>query len=74
MVIDSSVMQNKTSWIWILLLSGAVFAAAFFKLGLLSAGVVPFNSDEAIVALMAKHILQGDRPYFFLWSGLYGEF
>jgi hypothetical protein len=73
MVIDSSVMQNKTSWIWILLLSGAVIAAASFKLGLLSAGVVPFNSDEAIVALMAKHILQGDRPYFFYGQAYMGS-
>lgn len=26
---------------------------------------VPFNADEAIVALMARHILQGERPVFF---------
>jgi hypothetical protein len=29
------------------------------------ADVIPFNSDEAIVALMARHILQGELPVFF---------
>jgi len=29
---------------------------------------MPFDSDEAILLLMARHILQGERPLFF-----YGE-
>ncbi|MDX9865237.1 MAG: hypothetical protein RBT34_10570, partial [Anaerolineaceae bacterium] len=35
------------------------------KLVLQFADVIPFNSDEAIVALMARHILQGELPVFF---------
>jgi hypothetical protein len=52
-------------WGWILGLVGAVIVGAVLKIGLLLAGVVPFNADEAIVALMARHILEGDRPVFF---------
>ena len=32
----------------------------------------PFNSDEAIVALMARHILQGERPVFFYGQAYMG--
>ena len=39
--------------------------SASLKLGLQFADVIPFNSDEAIVALMARHILQGELPVFF---------
>ena len=39
--------------------------SASLKLGLQFANVIPFNSDEAIVALMARHILQGELPVFF---------
>jgi 4-amino-4-deoxy-L-arabinose transferase-like glycosyltransferase len=34
---------------------------------------VPFNSDEAIVALMARHILQGERPVFFYGQAYMGS-
>lgn len=34
---------------------------------------VPFNSDEAIVALMARHILIGDRPIFFYGQSYMGS-
>ncbi len=33
----------------------------------------PFNSDEAIVGLMAKHILQGERPIFFYGQAYMGS-
>lgn len=67
MVIDKSVMRKKLNipWGWIIGLGSAVIAGAAFKIWLLLAGVVPFNSDEAIVALMAQHILEGERPVFF---------
>ena len=35
--------------------------------------VVPFNSDEAVVALMARHILQGERPIFFYGQAYMGS-
>lgn len=74
-MIDRSVMRKlkETPWKWIFGLAGAVFAAAALKVGLLVAGVIPFNSDEAIVALMARHILQGERPFFFYGQAYMGS-
>ena len=43
------------------------------KAALLVYGVVPFNSDEAIVALMARHILRGERPTFFYGQAYMGS-
>ena len=54
-------------------LAGAVIVAVVFKIGLLLAGVIPFNSDEAVVALMARHILQGSRPIFFYGQAYMGS-
>jgi 4-amino-4-deoxy-L-arabinose transferase-like glycosyltransferase len=34
---------------------------------------VPFNSDEAIVALMGRHIQQGERPIFFYGQAYMGS-
>jgi hypothetical protein len=73
MMIDSSVMQEKPAWGVIICLAGAVFVAALFKIGLFFANSIPFNSDEAIVALMAKHILQGERPFFFYGQAYMGS-
>jgi len=42
-----------------------VLTAAIWKVIWLAAGAFPFNSDEAITGLMARHILQGERPVFF---------
>ena len=43
-----------------------VVLAIAMRVALLAADVVPFDGDEAVVALMAKHILQnGERPIFF---------
>jgi len=36
-----------------------------YRTSLLILHAFPFNSDEAIVGLMAKHILSGERPLFF---------
>lgn len=58
------------NWAWllaILVLAGGV------KLVLVSLGTVPFNSDEAVVALMARHILQGERPIFFYGQAYMGS-
>jgi 4-amino-4-deoxy-L-arabinose transferase-like glycosyltransferase len=50
-----------------------LLAAAGWKALLLAMDVFPFNSDEAIVALMARHILQGDRPIFFYGQAYMGS-
>jgi 4-amino-4-deoxy-L-arabinose transferase-like glycosyltransferase len=49
-------------WVWLALIAQA---AVIWKAAWLSAGAFPFNSDEAITGLMARHILQGERPVFF---------
>lgn len=43
------------------------------KAGLLAADVFPFNADEAIVALMARHILHGEWPAFFYGQAYLGS-
>lgn len=40
---------------------------------LLALEAFPFNADEAIVALMARHILQGARPTFFYGQAYMGS-
>ncbi|NMB91089.1 MAG: hypothetical protein GYA17_22235 [Chloroflexi bacterium] len=47
--------------------------AASWKLLLQHWGAFPFNADEAIVALMARHILQGERPLFFYGQAYMGS-
>jgi 4-amino-4-deoxy-L-arabinose transferase-like glycosyltransferase len=49
-----------------------VFFSAVYKLFWLARDAVPFNGDEAIVALMARHILQGERPVFFYGQAYLG--
>lgn len=46
--------------------------AVLYKFGLVAAKAVPFNGDEAVVALMARHILQGERPTFFYGQAYLG--
>ena len=43
------------------------------KAVLLLSGATPFNSDEAVVALMARHILAGERPAFFYGQAYMGS-
>ena len=43
------------------------------KVGLLLWGTVPFNSDEAVVGLMARHTLQGSVPIFFYGQAYLGS-
>lgn len=42
----------------------ALLLAIALRAVILAAGAVPFNSDEAVVALMARHTLQGEWPAF----------
>ena len=63
-------MKSKKAFIFIFIL---VLAAAF-KIVLLLSDVFPFNADEAIVGLMARHILEGERPIFFYGQSYMGSF
>lgn len=51
----------------------ALGLAAALKAGLSALDGVPFNADEAVVALMARHILQGERPVFFYGQAYLGS-
>jgi hypothetical protein len=51
----------------------ALAVSAGGKAALLAAQAVPFNADEAVVALMARHILQGERPLFFYGQAYMGS-
>ena len=51
-----------------ILLSGLALKGA-----LMGMGTVSFDSDEAVVALMAQHILTGERPVFFYGQAYMGS-
>jgi len=50
-----------------------VLIAAIGRAALLASGAVSFHSDEAVVALMARHIGQGARPVFFYGQAYMGS-
>lgn len=50
-----------------------LLGAVLLKGALLASDAVPFNSDEAVVALMARHILRGERPWFFYGQAYMGS-
>lgn len=54
-------------------LGAVLVAAAAWKALFLIWDVIPFNADEAVVALMARHILQGERPVFFYGQAYMGS-
>ena len=56
-----------------LLLLGVLSAALALKVALLAVGAVSFESDEAVVGLMARHILQGARPVFYYGQAYMGS-
>lgn len=43
------------------------------RIVLLASGSVSFHSDEAVIALMARHILEGARPVFFYGQAYMGS-
>ena len=51
----------QKTWPLATILAGALALRA----ALLGWDVVPFDADEGIVALMARHIVQGEHPLFF---------
>ena len=54
-------------------LVGAVTASVLIKVWLVAGELMPFNSDEAVIALMARHILHGARPIFFYGQAYMGS-
>jgi 4-amino-4-deoxy-L-arabinose transferase-like glycosyltransferase len=52
---------------------GMGILAVIFKIVLLAQDAFPFNADEAVVALMARHILAGELPVFFYGQAYMGS-
>ena len=62
--------DKKLAWI----VTGAALALSLLLKGwLIVGGFLPFNADEAVVALMGRHILQGARPVFFYGQAYQGS-
>lgn len=61
---------EKEPLLWLL---AALLLCVGLKTWLIAGGWVPFNSDEAVVALMARHILQGANPTFFYGQAYMGS-
>ncbi|MDY7039392.1 MAG: glycosyltransferase family 39 protein [Chloroflexota bacterium] len=55
------------------LLGGIVLLALILRGVLLVTDSVPLNSDEAVVGLMARHILAGERPVFYYGQAYMGS-
>ncbi len=62
--------RKRRNWAWPTL---ALFLAVGLKVWLILGDWMPFNSDEAIVALMARHILLGKLPVFFYGQAYMGS-
>lgn len=65
--ISGSSVSRLHGGLWLALLAGAALKAV-----LLLTGSVTFDADEAVVALMARHITQGARPIFFYGQNYMG--
>lgn len=63
-------MMKKNTILFLVLI---LLMTVAWKIGLLWLNLIPFNSDEAVVALMARHILTGERPIFFYGQAYMGS-
>ncbi|MDZ4765454.1 MAG: glycosyltransferase family 39 protein [Chloroflexota bacterium] len=66
--------KGNGAWAWRAApLVAVLFSALLARIALLASGAVSFHSDEAVVALMARHILAGARPVFFYGQAYMGS-
>jgi 4-amino-4-deoxy-L-arabinose transferase-like glycosyltransferase len=63
----STSLPQRLGWHRGIALLAPFIVAVLLKAVLMPLDVIPFDSDEAIPMLMAKHILAGERPLF--WYG-----
>ena len=75
-IIPTGTEAGKSRW-WRLppgfYAGGVILLALALKLSLLAFDVFPFNADEAVVGLMAGHILEGKWPVFFYGQAYMGS-
>lgn len=74
-MIDSSVMLNHliTAYKYQSIILLSLLIGVGFKIWLIISNYLPFNADEAVVALMARHILGGERPIYFYGQSYMGS-
>ncbi|HEY44869.1 MAG TPA: glycosyltransferase family 39 protein [Anaerolineae bacterium] len=65
-----SLLSGLPPWVYAV---AVTLIALGLKLGLLAFDAFPFNADEAIVGLMARHILEGRWPVFFYGQAYMGS-
>jgi 4-amino-4-deoxy-L-arabinose transferase-like glycosyltransferase len=65
-----SMSMSKSAPFWLVVV---LLVALIGRVLLLASGSVSFHSDEAVVGLMARHILQGERPVFFYGQAYMGS-
>jgi len=53
--------------------AGVLSLALLLKLALIALDALPFNADEAVVGLMARHIQGGSWPTFFYGQAYMGS-
>jgi len=68
-----SFRAKEAGFAWLVFALVVLLLAIGLKAWLVTGGWVPFNSDEAVVALMARHIIQGERPVFFYGQAYMGS-
>ena len=67
--LDGLMTKLRERWPLVVVLIGAMA----LKGAILALDALPFNADEAVVALMARHIVQGERPWFFYGQAYMGS-
>jgi len=66
-------MENKTKLNTLAICLIPIIVAGIIKFIISPVDITPFNADEAIVALMARHINQGNVPVFFYGQAYMGS-
>lgn len=69
---DSGISKSTTPRFW-LAAAAVILVALLLRAALLAADAFPFNADEAVVGLMARHILAGQWPTFFYGQAYLGS-
>ena len=70
---DTEMVNRKNPNRYILHILLVVFISVVIRWIFILLNKVPFNSDEAIVGLMANHILKGENPTFFYGQAYMGS-
>jgi len=65
-----NITEQRFPWNILVIIVGVALVG---RVALLVADVVTFHSDEAVIGLMARHILQGARPTFFYGQAYMGS-